>query len=359
MKSTFGNKLKNLRETKNLSLHDLGQRVNISKQSIHRYENDLKTPSSSTLLKISSVLDVHPSHFFTHKTINIKIDNLNFRDEKIIPSHYFDIDIIKNQCSDYLTRFFELQSLLDEDIEFENPLKGHQINSIKDVEKAAKNLRRKWKLGSAPISDVTQLIESKKISIIEVSVISDFTGLSGFANDEIPFIVINSNCNDVSRKRFTVLHELGHIVLEFSDNLNKDKVERFCHHFAGAVLLIDDTLAEELGKNRTTISLSELKAIKEKYGISVQAIIIRAKVTGLISPSTCNEWWESYKEWHQINDSNKFGQFSSGETPVIFNNLLNKGIKEKRLTWSKAARLKKTKVDILKQELNELDFVVG
>ena len=51
------------------------------------------------------------------------------------------------------------------------------------------------------------------------------------------------------------------------------------------------------GKNRTTISLNELVKIKAKYGISIQAIIMRARLTDFVSYDTSQEWWQSSQEW--------------------------------------------------------------
>lgn len=357
MNNNFGSKIRELREAKRLSMLDLGQSVGVSKQSIHRYETNQKVPRTSTLISISNVLGKHPSFFFEDDSFEIEIGDISFREERTIQIGTLDIDGVKSECKLYLQRLFELQELLGEDVSFENPLEDFEISNKRDVEKAAKNLRRKWNIGFNAIPDVTDLIESKNISVIELNLVGDFTGLMGFANDEIPFIVVNENLNDISRKRFTLLHELAHIVLKFSNQLAKDKKEKLCDHFAGAILLVDDTLTMELGKNRTTISIQELKAIKEKYGISIKAIIIRASVTGLISYDTSGNWWNSYKEWQSGNkDHDGFGIFPSKEKPLKFDKLLFRGINEKKISWEKAATLKDSYVDVLRKQLNQLEL---
>lgn len=357
MNTGFGNKLRELRESKGLSLADLGQSVGVSKQSIHRYEINQKVPRTSTLINISNVLGKHPSFFFEDDTCEIEIGNINFREVHTIPLGELDIENIKNECKLYIQRLLELQDLLGEDIKFENPLQGFEISNKRDVEKAAKNLRRKWNIGYDAIADVTDLIESKNISVIELNLVNEFTGLMGHANEEIPFIVVNENLTDISRKRFTLLHEVAHIVLEFADIITDELREKLCNHFAGAVLLVDDTLTKELGKNRTSISIKELAAIKEKYGISIKAIIIRAGVTDLISYDTSSKWWDSYKEWQSDNEhDNSFGKFQSREKPLRFDRLLLRGINEQKISWEKAAELKDIYVDDLRKEMDLLDF---
>ena len=178
-------------------------------------------------------------------------------------------------------------------------------------------------------------------------------------NEEIPIIVLNEYFNSIERKRFTALHELGHIVLEFSSDISDAKLERLCDSFAGAILLVDDVLYNELGKNRTVISLAELKRIKELYGISIQAIIMRASTTGFIDNITSKEWWKSYKEWNTDDtNSNDFGHYRSFEKIQRFNKMLERGVAEKRLSISKAAELADKKIDILRKELDELNFTV-
>jgi Zn-dependent peptidase ImmA (M78 family)/DNA-binding XRE family transcriptional regulator len=360
MATYIGEKLRKLREERDMSLSHLGGMSGVSRQSMHRYEQNAKTPSSSTILEISKALNVHPSYFFSSVNDNVQITNIRFRDEDMITHMRSKLLEIESTCKSYISNLIELQFLLDDVIKFENPLKGLKISNAKDVERAAKKLRSKWNLGNAPIYNTTEMIEGNGVLVIEVTTEEKFTGLTGTANEEIPFIVINSNCNESTRKRFTLLHELGHVVLEFTEQLKDEVIEKLCNHFAGAILLVDDTLQHELGKNRTTISLKELREIKEKYGVSIQSIIIRAKATGYISEKTSNNWWDSYQQWYKESaDSSEFGNYKSDERAKLFDSLILRGLNEKRITWGKAARLKDTKVDILKSRLNELEFNVA
>jgi Zn-dependent peptidase ImmA (M78 family) len=61
-----------------------------------------------------------------------------------------------------------------------------------------------------------------------------------------------------------------------SEALDLDAIEKMCDAFAGAVLLPSEILLQEFGKNRTAISMPELRRIKELYGISIAAIMVRA-----------------------------------------------------------------------------------
>lgn len=60
-------------------------------------------------------------------------------------------------------------------------------------------------------------------------------------------------------------------------------MERMCFQFAGAMLIPEETFRMEIGNSRSHISIPELIAIKEKYGISIQGIMQRAKDLGIVS----------------------------------------------------------------------------
>ena len=77
-----------------------------------------------------------------------------------------------------------------------------------------------------------------------------FFGLSTFVNGKIPVIVLNNNKSiSLVRKRFTVLHELGHLLLAL-DHLGDKSKERACDHFAGAMLLPVDSFKKIFGSHR-------------------------------------------------------------------------------------------------------------
>ncbi|MFS0637052.1 helix-turn-helix transcriptional regulator [Mesobacillus foraminis] len=61
--ASIGEKIKNIREERKMSLEELALRIRVGKHTIEKYEADEKTPDTQTLLKISTVLDVPASDF--------------------------------------------------------------------------------------------------------------------------------------------------------------------------------------------------------------------------------------------------------------------------------------------------------
>ena len=82
------------------------------------------------------------------------------------------------------------------------------------------------------------------------------------------------------RERFTVAHELGHIVLHKDRDVAIKLREQEAHQFAGATLLPREVAVSEISE---TLSLQGYMRLKARYGLSIQSAIARGRTLGLIS----------------------------------------------------------------------------
>src|SRR5690606_34400961 len=147
------------------------------------------------------------------------------------------------------------EDLLQIKSEFINPIRDLVISNISDIDNAVNNLLKAWKLGVNALPNVIEILEDKQIKVIELDADLAFDRRSGWADDTIPIIVVNKNYN-IERKRFTALHELGHLLLNFSKLLTDKEIERLCHAFSAAMLIPYETFINELGsKKRKSVSL--------------------------------------------------------------------------------------------------------
>lgn len=69
----IGEKLRNLRIQKNLTLEELGERTDLTKGYISQLERDLSSPSMETFFTILEVLGVTPEEFFSQRDNEQKI----------------------------------------------------------------------------------------------------------------------------------------------------------------------------------------------------------------------------------------------------------------------------------------------
>lgn len=242
-------------------------------------------------------------------------------------------EALKQLALEYLARYADLERLLGRVIPFRNPISGVDSRTMDGIEKAAVTVRRNWDLGLAPIGNFLEVLESHGIKVYEIRGMEgtrDFDGLA--ARSAGGYVIALNMDRPADRIRFTAAHELAHVLCDFDGAEDK---ERLCHVFAGAMLLPRTALEHELVHRRQKITLWELGAIKEKYGISLQAIMYRASELGLITPRHLRDFMETIRanDWSVTEPVTYRGK----EESARFKRLLNYAVAEKIIAMDRAA----------------------
>ena len=337
MKTIFAERFKSARLINGFSLQDVANALDnqLTRQALHRYEKGEVIPDAEKINLLGKALNVSTDYFF--RNTRVELGEIEYRKLGNIPQK--EISMIKEKTKEYLSRYLELEEILGIDNKFNNPLASiGAVTTNEQVSQAAKTLREKWGLGSkSAIFNVVELLEDKHIKVIKLDVDEDFDGLQTYVNGNIPVIAYNSKkINKPDRIRFTVLHELAHLLMTFGEMTEKQK-ESLCHQFAGAMLLPEETIKAELGEHRNKLSALELANIKKQYGISMQAIAMRAKNCGIINEHYVKQFfiflnqlnWKTDEpcEYAGVEESNRFEQ------------LLFRALIEEQISMSKAASL--------------------
>lgn len=336
MKEVFAERFKSARLMNGFSLQDLADAMDtqLSRQALHRYEKGEVIPDNDKINLLSKILNVTPDYFF--RSTKVELSEIEYRKLSKMPQK--EASIIKEKTKEYLSRYLELEEILGLGVEFENPLKNiGLINSYKQVNDAANQLREYWHLGEGSIFNVVELLEDKNIKVVKLDVDEDFDGLQTFVNGTIPVVAYNvRKTNKPDRIRLTLLHELAHLLLTFDDITTKQK-ETLCYQFAGALLLPEKTLKAELGDFRNKLSINELGNIKKQYGISMQAIVMRAKDCGIINEHYTKQFFFMIKQMNWKVDEPV--EYSGAEESNRFEQLLFRALIEDQISMSKAASL--------------------
>lgn len=344
MKEIFSKRLKSARTLAAISQDELVARMGgmVSKNAISKYERGEMMPDGKVLMALGKALEVKPDYFF--REFQVEINNIEFRKKSKLTVKR--VNAIRERVIDIVERYLELEQFLDIRSTFHNPIAHMEIHDRDDLEVAVRTLLKKWKLGVNALPNVIDLLEDKEIKVIEIDAPEAFDGFSGWADGKFPIIVLNQNFT-IERKRLTALHELGHLVLNFSDKLDHKQIERKCFQFAAAMLIPEETFKEELGEKRTHVSIPELIAIKETYGISIQAIMARARDLGVIS----EHLFINFRKWISKNKTEEgLGHFIGKESSNRFKQLLYRAASEELISLSKAANLSNQKLAAFRKE---------
>jgi len=345
----FAMRFKQARKASGLSMAALAEEVGVSTNAIKKYEHGENMPSSDKLLKIARALGVRTEYFF--RPYSVKLDNVEYRKHANTPKKL--LDKINGDVLDQAERWIELINLYPDSV---NPVPSFGLpeclpDTVKtpaDIETIADVMRNEWELGQNPIPDMIDTLESKGVMVINTDKTeapkdsktttaptknTKFDGLAGVA-DGIPLIVISTH-QPGDRQRFTLAHELGHLVLR--DRLSGMDEEKACNHFAGAFLLPQQAIIQHLGIKRNALEIQELYMLKHEFGISMLATLYRAGQCSII-----NEWLRKnyYMRFNQEKwRTHEPGEQCPKEETILFKQLVYRALAEEYIGESKAAEL--------------------
>ncbi|RYY60329.1 MAG: helix-turn-helix domain-containing protein [Chitinophagaceae bacterium] len=339
--TAFAERLKSARKMKGWSLQDLSDNLTLalSKQALSKYEQGEMNPGSDVLIALANALDVKPDYFLREP---IELGEIAFRKTPDLSAK--EIDRITELVKDHLERYLEVEELLGITTQFKSPIKDKVISDPEQIDGLVAQLNKAWNLGYDPIPNVIDMLEEHNVKVIEIDADDKFDGLSTWV-DKIPVVVVSKHYS-VERKRFTALHELGHLVLSIDKGADE---ERICHAFAGAMLLPDGSLEKLLGNKRKNIAMGELVSIKEQFGISIQAIMMRAQLKGIVDKTFVSKFWRA------IGGNKKeigLGKFKGNEKSYRFQHLVFRLAAEEIVSLSKAANLAGKKLAQFREELD-------
>ena len=278
----IGENLKRIRLLKNLSLKEAGKLLNMSDTMIMKYEQGKVIPNSTKLIEFADGYKVNALDFLEHYS-PVKMQFTNFRKRKSLTGKKLELlkDLIQREVSKYI-EVLKLNSINLEKLKLET----YVCSTLEDCENAALKFRQNIiKISNIlPISDLTSILENLGIIIVNLKNLDErFKDFDGFSEivDGIPVIVLPDNINDGARQRFTIAHELGHLVLKFKDNMID--IEKLCNRFASALLMPKEVIFHEFGRERYKISFYELEAFKNEYKVSISSIVYRLHDLNIIS----------------------------------------------------------------------------
>lgn len=337
MNQIFADRFKSARTLNGYSLQDLANQLGnrVSRQSLHKYEKGEVIPDSEMLRLLGDVLKVPPDYFFSSNVVELgvvefrKLRTLSAKDESRL------IETVRDQ----LSRYLELENIVGVQTDFVSPVtQTTTITSLAEIEKAATEVRIAWGIGTGAVANTIELLEDQHIKVVEVSAgVDSFDGMQTWIEGKVPVIAINRDqVISADRKRFTAMHELAHLLLPL-DGLSESVKEKYCHQFAAAILLPKEIVFRELGIGRTKVMIAELGAIKKQYGISMQAIVMRAKDLKIIPDNYTRQFFFMVRQmgWKTLEPVEYNGDESSGR----FKQLVFRALAEELITVSKAAAL--------------------
>jgi Zn-dependent peptidase ImmA (M78 family)/DNA-binding XRE family transcriptional regulator len=331
-------RLTQARQMRELSMAELALRTHLTRQAISSFEKiGGKVPAPETLRSLARELAVEPSFLTCPVRRGESGDALQsaitFRTLAASLKRQRDQAKVFLQwlagLSDFLGDYVDLPlvSLPQFDIpDFEKLTED-------DVEILAERTRRGLGLGDGPISDLTLLLENRGCVVGYVSMAQGMDGISAWINNR-PMILVSDKAY-AARARFDLAHELGHLIMHQSltpgDLERKETlrlVEAQANDFASCFLLPERTFAKEIyGVDRDS-----LIGAKERWGVSMQAILMRLHQIGLLGDRQLTRAFQQISAAGQ-RKREPLDDVSSPERPRLFKKIIDLVREKSVLAW--------------------------
>ncbi|KKL96198.1 hypothetical protein LCGC14_1846910, partial [marine sediment metagenome] len=213
---------------------------------------------------------------------------------------------------------------------------------------AAQQLRRDLRLGDhEPIQSVVDVLEKAGIRVMELRTRLAVDAMAGQLGDEDVVVLKPDVPGD--RTRLNAAHELGHVVFRDCAELragDAGEQERRAFEFASHFLLTRRMLKEAF-QGRSMVRLVQFK---ERYGISLAAMVYRAQAEAVLPKSLAKRLWIEFSRrgWR----SREPGQVAE-ERATRFEQIIDAAILSGRLSWHQAAAVTGMREDELRDRVEE------
>lgn len=271
--SELGEVIETARRAKGWTQAELAGKAGITQATLSRYESGLRQPDEDAIARVAAALGVTPALLRSAGRIEGGIAvGAHMRRFKTTPvTAWRELEAQLNMVRLHTAHLSE-----------EVAVRANQVVPAFDPEDvsstdAARLVRAQWRLPVGPIRNLTGWMEAAGILVVQTPfrVGSRVDGLSQWSNEHA-IVMVNANM-PTDRLRFTLAHELGHLVLHAK--YFTDDVEQQANAFAAELLMPADQIRHQLRQLR----LGDLIELKRTWGVSIAALVERAHALGLMT----------------------------------------------------------------------------
>ena len=263
------------RQSRGLSQTALAAITGVSQAIIAKYEAGVRDVTAEYLALISDALD-YPAKFF-HQTMGRSGSGSEIFHRKRARIPVGVLDRLYAEATVLRMEVETLREALVGVFNFERfpfyPIEEFDY----EPEKIARTVRATWQLPPGPVFNVTKTVEENGGIVVAHKFDRRIDGFGCRTMGLPPVFHLNRDLPP-DRWRWTLAHEMGHMVMH-SEAANPGKeAEEQAHRFAGEFLAPAHQLEPQLRR----LNMTKLAPLKMEWKISMQAIVMRARELGSI-----------------------------------------------------------------------------
>jgi len=282
-----GGLLRVARLRQGLSQGDAAIRLNVPQVALSRYENAVTTPNEEFIVRASRLYDL-PESFFRQP------DSVVGAPVSVHPMWRKKRDVTAREMDRIVAelniRVMHLRRMLEAvDYTPQSDIPHLDVDEYGgDIDRIASVVRAHWLLPPGPVENLTGAVERAGAAVI-LSPLgrTSVSGVTVNVPGLLPIIIVNQD-QPADRQRFTLAHELGHLVMHRFPN---PEMETEANEFASALLMPASDMRMAFADR---IDLRRLAALKPEWRVAMQALLYRAQSLGLIQKEQASWLWRQF-----------------------------------------------------------------
>lgn len=268
-----------------VSKTDLAARAGVSPAAIGQYEAGVNSPRPEVVERLAKALQVRPEFFSVGRPL-VRIDTVNAHFRSLRSARVSD----RQKALATATLVWELAFALERYVKLPEANLPVVSTGATPAEAAAA-LRRHWNLPDGPIKHLVAMAESKGI-IVAVRPLSEIDAVDAFSVVVLdrPIIVTTPRrTENVFRHRFSVAHEIGHMLLHGEVTEPSAAIEREADAFAAAFLTPASAMDAVLPQR---LDLAALDRLGRTWGVSPTSLVRRMVERGRTTESSARRAYQ-------------------------------------------------------------------
>lgn len=263
-------RIQTARERRYLTKGELARELGVDIRTVTNYE--LMGAPSSRLSDLVYVLNFPEDFFIQSSTPDVSVENVEFRSKRSTRAK-------EKKAAVSITKLgIELVGWIED--RFSIPQPSLPDLAGMDPKIAATVLRGAWNLGTKPLPNLVQLCESHGIRVLGLPTDIQTIDAVSFWFRHTPYVFV-SRLKTPERTRFNLAHELGHLVLHESSNIDSESErEKQADAFASEFLFPKIAQLEHTVLNP---KLADIFNYKHAFGMSAMAVTYALHESGRLS----------------------------------------------------------------------------
>ena len=147
-------------------------------------------------------------------------------------------------------------------------------------QQAAQHIRGLWMLSRGPVENLTEAVEANGAVVIQIDFGTSLLDAMSFRIPGLPPLIFMNSDMPGERYRFTLAHELAHLLLHNQPE-SDENMETQADEFAAELLMP----AKEIRPYLTSPSLGSLARVKPYWKVSIKALCVQCIKLKMITPN--------------------------------------------------------------------------